>query len=229
MSKKLQLTLNLIVIFIVIALIPLSIWATSVLNLSISNTIRFDVEDIEGYLSYQITGDSNPETNFSYAPGNVFTASYNDQEDRYVLQNPNGDEILDGQISLVGNGLTFDHEHTLITYSFLFHNTGEKNVNLSVSSDFDAEINLALNNVATTFKYEMFLSELTIIQQLPTFSENAVTPAEKSFTVVINKKNEISNAYSYILFTYQLDLTNLSTESFTTAISLNINLQSVTN
>jgi hypothetical protein len=229
MSKKWQLLLNLIVVVFVLAMIPFSIWATSILNSRVSNNIYFDVEDIEGSFSYQITGDSNPDSNVAFSSGNVFTASYNEQDDRYVLQNSLGEEIIDGQISIEGNGLTFSHGNTLITYSFLFINSGETDVALSVLSDPDAESNLIANNVATAFRYELFLSEFDVINQLPSFSAEAIVPVGKSFNALVDKKDETSNAYTYILFTYQLYLTNLSTNSFTTAISLDINLHSVLN
>ena len=230
MSKKWHLIFNITVFIVAVTLlIPFSIWASNFLNVKVSNTIHFDVEDIEGNFSYQITGSQDNEHNVAYNPGNIFTASYDEQSDKFILQNSTGDEVTDGQISIPGNGLVFSKDNTVITYTFLFVNSGETDVKISVASNTTSENNLAENSVSTAFKYEIFFSDKEVIQSLPSFSVGTETLSEKSFEVTVNKKNKESNVYSYILFTYQLVLTDLTTNSFSTAISLELNLQSILN
>lgn len=228
MSKKWLLVLNLTVFILVVTLlIPFSMWASNFLNVGVINTIHFDVEDIEGNFSYQISGNQNAENNVIYNPGNIFTASYDDETEKFILQNSAGNEVADGQISIPGNGLIFSKDNTVITYTFLFVNLGDTDVKISVVSNANYENNLAKNNVATAFKYQIYFTDLDIIPSLPSFSSGIESINEKSFEETVNKKNKDTNVYSYILFTYQLVLTDLTTNSFSTAIALELNLQSI--
>jgi len=224
--KKRQLLLSFIVIGMAIILIPVSIWAANFLMLGVSNRIIFIVEDIEGIFSYQIAGNAVPEKNILYSPGNIFTASYDDDSDRYILENSMGEEISGGIIiNEPESGLEFDADNMIITYTFTFINLGKNDILLSIASDNTSENNLATNNVQTSYKYEIFDTTSNSVSYIPNYTINAKIPAEKSFETLIQKKDEGTQEYKYIVFSYELKLTNPETEYFSTAFEIEIGLK----
>ncbi|MDD3232019.1 MAG: hypothetical protein PHV79_01895 [Clostridia bacterium] len=224
--KKRQLLLSFIVISMAIILIPVSLWAANFLMLGVSNRIIFIVEDIEGVFSYQIAGNAIPGNNISYSPGNIFTASYNELNDRYILENSIGEEISGGiVISKPEGGLNFDVDNMVITYTFSFINLGKNDISISVASDNASENNLAANNVQTSYTYEVFETTNNTVPYIPDYSTSAKIPAGKSFETLIQQKDENSQTYEYIVFSYELKLTNPQAEYFSTTFEIGIDLK----
>lgn len=227
MNKKRQLLLSIAVISLTLILVPVSIWAANFLSIGISNKIMFIVEDIEGIFSYQILGNSDSSKNVEYSPGNVFTANYVDNEDRYVLKNDENEEILDEIVlDKPESGLEFDLENKIITYTFVFINLGQNDVKITVSSDERSENNLRANNVETQYKYQIFYSDIETISQLPILNEDSINPSAKAFETTVSKRT--NDIFQYIVFSYEMKLLDSQSEYFKTSFQININLSSQT-
>ena len=232
MAKKWKIGLSILITCLILVFIPIGIWAAQKLQVNVSNKVCFFVEDIEGSFYATVEGNKNGVVN----PGltTVFTAGYNQETDDYIIQDGKGQILEQTKITYDMGKVDFDKDHSVITYTFGFINSGEANILVSFNSDGESEQKFRDNNVTTTIKYEVINGIPTdSLESFGSFTQNATTlnndRYDFSYVLVPAKGVAYPNACSYIMITYTLSINPETATSFSNNISLNISLHAQAN
>lgn len=239
MVKKLKILSTAVVFCFIAVLIPIAIMAANNVAPSISSTLQYLVEDIEGEFSYKIYGNADPATH-DVSLAKLFYTAPNETTGHIEVLNSNNVVLPLGQaIQINHNGIVFDDTHRKVCFYFVFANTGE---NDPVIEDDDRSVDVrASSNNWSNFTEHISASWSYVIKQQNVGSpitegdididtnENTIQQGDADFAllsdVTIDPINTETQQFSYIIIKYELNLDD-ATSSFNTSMALTINLKS---